>query len=275
MKIPLRRSLPALVLVLFGSMQPGLTGVGPDGRHIIIASLNIQRRIQSEGMFMELSRNPNISRADILLLQEAEGEPESRKHAIAGLAGALGLPYSYASENRLSAPGGDGLVTLSRFPLRHTTVLPLKQFDLLVNTRRRIALVHSVESPIGPLRLVNLHLDTRINTASRLQQVEPVIVATQGETVPVVIGGDFNTGYFRWLWHIMPISAWEDQAGAVLRQLSGFGFSTPFAGAGPTHDHLRLRLDWIFLRGLRWFARGIEKLDFTDHHAVWAEVGLP
>jgi hypothetical protein len=26
---------------------------------------------------------------------------------------------------------------------------------------------------------------------------------------------------------------------------------------------------------LRWFARGIEKLDFTDHHAVWAEVGLP
>ena len=226
-------------------------------------------------MSRELAKNPKLCRVDVLLLQEVEGQPENRKRAVEGLALALSLPFQHTAENPRGGATGNGLVTLSRFPLVEMSVLPLKRFDLVVNNRRRIALVQTVESPIGRIRLFNLHLDTRINSQSRLEQIEPIIAAAEKGTAPTVIGGDFNTGHFLWLWHIMPVSLWEDQAGAVLKRLSPLGFQTPFIGAGPTHDHFGLRLDWFFLRGLRSFAHGIEKLDFTDHHAIWVEIGLP
>ena len=51
------------------------------------------------------------------------------------------------------------------------------------------------------------------------------------------------------------------------------GFVTPFDAAGPTHDRLGLRLDWIFLKDLEPDdAARIQPLGFSDHHAIWTGV---
>ncbi len=242
---------------------------------IVVSSLNIHREMDPERILHEVRNNQNLSRVDIFLLQEVEGEAEDCRRLVEELAGALGLPHRHAPERQRPGASGDGLVTLSRFPLRETAEIPLKRFDLVVNARRRIALDQSAAIPMGRLRLINLHLDTRINTRSRLEQLNPVIEAIQEEVGPVVIGGDFNTVPFRWLWHLVPIPMRKPQAEAVIQRLVSLGFETPFIEAGPTHDHFGLRLDWLFLRGVRLFAQGIEEVDFSDHHAIWVEIGLP
>ncbi len=53
------------------------------------------------------------------------------------------------------------------------------------------------------------------------------------------------------------------------------GYQTPFESTGATHDRLGLQLDWIFFRKLRPVAAGKQKIGFSDHHAIWADILLP
>jgi len=143
------------------------------------------------------------------------------------------------------------------------------------HTRRRIALVQTVETPFGEVLLFNLHLDTRINPERRLEQLAAVLDASRSETRPVVIGGDFNTGDYGWVNHVIPVPKKGAQTGAVIERMAESGLETPFRDMGPTHDSLGLRLDWVFLKGLKSFNAGIEEIEFSDHHAIWTEIGLP
>jgi len=119
----------------------------------------------------------------------------------------------------------------------------------------------------------NLHLDTRLNPQQRLEQLSPVLEISRSESRPVVIAGDFNTGDYRWLYNLVPVPYRGGQTGAVVQRMTASGFQTPFGNAGPTHDRLGLRLDWVFLRGLASFGVGIKELGFSDHHAIWTEIG--
>jgi endonuclease/exonuclease/phosphatase (EEP) superfamily protein YafD len=53
----------------------------------------------------------------------------------------------------------------------------------------------------------------------------------------------------------------------------GSGYQTPFESTGPTHDWLGLQLDWMFFRKLRPLAAGTQEIRFSDHHAIWCEIG--
>jgi hypothetical protein len=57
-----------------------------------------------------------------------------------------------------------------------------------------------------------------------------------------------------------------------LNRFSRSGFSTPFAETGATFKYLALKLDWIFSRGLHPVDWGIEKIDFSDHRAIWTRM---
>jgi len=48
----------------------------------------------------------------------------------------------------------------------------------------------------GAIRVFNVHLDSRINKAQRLEQLAPLLKAADESGVPCLIGGDFNTSNF-------------------------------------------------------------------------------
>ena len=247
----------------------------PGSGRILIVSLNMHGELNLTKVIQEFRRHETLRRADIFLLQEIDGDYRKCRGFADGLAGSLDLPFVEMPDERQSEGNGNGLATLSRYRLKEAAVIPLKEFDLVVRSRRRIALAQTVVTPGGDLRLFNLHLDSRVNPEQRLDQLTPVLAATDLETRPVIIGGDFNTADYRWIYHVLPIPKKRSQRDALLERMAAGGFQTPFESTGPTHDWFGLQLDWLFLRKLRSFAAGTQEIDFSDHRAIWAEIGPP
>ena len=240
-----------------------------------MASLNLARENNGAKVIQELQRLQRRLEVDVLLLQEVEQRPGNTGLVVAQVAEALGCYYLFAPADVWKNGRLHGLAILSRWPLLETEVIPLKRFDLRFRKRCRIGLAARIRTPYGPARLVNLHLDTRINTRERLQQLAPVLQSAERFAEDCVIGGDFNTVDIRWFRRWAPLPFCARQSRAVKSELSKHGFQTPLESTGSTFKYLGLKLDWIFLRGLSPGACGVEKIGFSDHNAVWARIAPP
>jgi endonuclease/exonuclease/phosphatase family metal-dependent hydrolase len=274
MKHLLRSQSLGILLLLAPLFAAGVYGATVRKR-LIIVSLNMHGELDSGKVLGEFNRYERIRHADILLLQEVEGDQGKCREFAGGLSRSMSLPFVHMPEEALSTGSGDGLVVISRFRLKETAMIPLMRFDLVVRSRHRIALAQTVETPLGDIRLFNLHLDSRINPEQRLEQLSAVLAAADPGSGPVIIGGDFNTGDFRWIAHVLPIPEKRNQRDALLKRMAESGFQTPFESTGPTYDQLGMQLDWIFFRKLRSLAAGTQPIDFSDHRAIWTEIGLP
>jgi endonuclease/exonuclease/phosphatase family metal-dependent hydrolase len=238
---------------------------GPEDAFTVV-SLNLAMREDVDRIASELLA-VGARGADIMFLQEVarrDGEPDVAQQ----LGARLGLAAVYRDAFALDDGRTVGLATLSRFRWTDTRVIPLERFDLNFRSRTRIALAATLVTPVGHVRTYNLHLDTRINLDQRLAQVAGVVDDIGASTEPVVIGGDFNTNDHRWLFHTIPLPFIGRQARGVERFMTSNGFLSPFHGAGPTHDALGMRLDWVFLRNLHASAASIRPVDMSDHHAL-------
>ncbi len=169
--------LAALAVGSVSGRQGAATDPGPaagqaaEATTVRIASLNMQEKLDGEMVLSELGRHDALRRADMFLLQEVHGEPRQSRAFIDGLSRSLGLPFVHVPDDaRLAAKGG-GLAVISRFALKETAVISLKHFNLVYRSRERIALAQTVETPLGDVRLFNLHLDSRINSGQRLEQL--------------------------------------------------------------------------------------------------------
>jgi endonuclease/exonuclease/phosphatase (EEP) superfamily protein YafD len=134
--------------------------------------------------------------------------------------------------------------------------------------------VATVQTPWGDLRLWNAHLDTRINAAERLQQLQPVIEEAARHTGPQLIGGDFNTNDVYWFRNRLPLPGGPLHGEAICRAMQQHGFETPFRERLNTFPALRRHLDWIFVRNLTTLASSVEPAAFSDHHALWVRLRL-
>ena len=243
-----------------------------------VASFNVHYGDDVPALLASLRSNQALSRADVLLLQEIEGHKSEGSSRTRRLAEALQMNYVYAPARRTQNGGTHGLAVLSRFPLADVEVLPLPRYDLGRRTRRRIALGVTVDVGGQPLRIYNLHLDTRINVQDRLAQLRPVVEAAQRQPVEeVIIGGDFNTNPFRWLFHRFPIFR-SDQAGGLDAFMQESGFSTPLAESGSTVNKALVwaRIDGLYARGLTAQESGVEReVESSDHFPVWMDVAWP
>src|SRR4029078_1958351 len=161
-----------------------------------------------------------------------------------------------------------GLAVLGREPLEEPHVLPLKRFDLSLPRRHRIALGVAVETPAGRILVYDVHLDTRINIADRVEQLSAVMGDRAASANPVIVGGDFNTNDNRWLFHTVPIPFSSQQRDGLLRFMQGKGFQSAITGHVDTHDAPGMSLDWIFARGLEAGATAIQPMAISDHHAL-------
>jgi endonuclease/exonuclease/phosphatase family metal-dependent hydrolase len=236
-----------------------------------IASLNLDKKSGPE-LITELATQPDLRKADILLLQEVVDSP--RFHVAQQAAKALNLRYVFAKAFTLEGDADEGLAILSRYPLGSHRVVPLERNALHFKNRIRIALIAEISLPWGRTQVICIHQDNRINQEEKIRQLDGVWAAISS-SAPAILGGDFNTGDFYWISHIIPIPQAQHQREAVIEDARKHGFITRL-GSGPATYHIPgQRIDWIFVRALRPVDSGVTPIRFSDHNSVWMTVARP
>lgn len=239
-----------------------------------IASLNVAGKTDVDLILDGLRAIDGLSSADVLLLQEAEYSSRAIPRSIREVARALGMRVAYAAESENPDGTAMALATLSPHKLIRIKKAPLQTFKRVFFERDRIALATTVKGPFGRMRVVNVHMDTRINADQRAVQIQSALRLFRGFRGPRVIGGDFNTADVRWYRHVVPWRA-EPQGQLIKLHLEREGFETPFDGTQPTVRFWRYQLDWIFLNGLKALTHSIRDVAFSDHSAVWVDCAVP
>lgn len=249
-----------------------LLSIAAASAQVRVSSLNLDKHYGPE-LVAKIRNNPDLKRADIILLQEVVDGPTS--HVPAEIAESLGFHVVFAPAFQLNEKFHEGLAILSRYTLSSQTVIPLSHNSLHFHTRVRIALVALAELPTGPIRVVNVHLDNRINAKEKRKQLEELWLSTGSPAEPCIIGGDFNSANIGWISHVVPIPGVQSLRALVDDEMKERGFNTPL-GSGPGTLHfMGLKLDWIYLRGLRPESSGVTSIDFSDHNSVWVSFLAP
>jgi len=238
-----------------------------------IGSLNLAGKAQIGDALAAWTERRGI---DVLLLQEV-GHPSAGGEAfVAALSERLGFHAVYAPAYIVGDSHTQGLAIVSRYPLDGIRVLRLAYHQLRFKSRCRIALAATVVMANGSMSLVNVHLDTRINSKDRLAQLAPVLDALDGVDTSQLIGGDFNTMDVRWVRTMWPLLYVDRQTAAVRKRLAADGFHTPFGDTPGTIRflHLPIRLDWLYLKQLTALDYGVDTVPLTDHRGVWTRMGF-
>jgi endonuclease/exonuclease/phosphatase family metal-dependent hydrolase len=137
---------------------------------------------------------------DVVLLQEVWAESDGSK-----LQRALDrYGYHYASHLAHTAYGMTGLFTASKLPLTSVGFLPFASgrighsFWHLEWLASKGIGSYTVRTPLGEVQVQNTHLQAQYDTdtyaAERLSQASEILLMHQDWSVPLVLGGDFNSG---------------------------------------------------------------------------------
>lgn len=263
-------ALPLGWMAVTAAEPPAAQGLSRAGEALIAASLNLAMSTDTASIARELSAHDSLRQADLLFVQEVVRERPQAESVAEQLARLLGKEVAFSSPDEGRTQGG--LAILASVPLRDVRTIRLQPQNLIFRSRKRIALAATAATRFGPVRVINTHLDTRINPAQRLSQLEPALEDAAQFRGPSVIGGDFNTNDMQWVSNVVPVPFPGWQASRLRALMASRGFTTPFQRRRATFDYLGMQLDWIYLNGLRAQASGVEPVAFSDHHAVWAQI---
>jgi endonuclease/exonuclease/phosphatase family metal-dependent hydrolase len=252
---------------------PAAEGVPRDpSGSLRVVTFNVHYGADVPALARTVRGNPRLRAADVLLLQEIEQHPGDDRPA--ALAAALGLNVVYAAA-RPAGNGTHGLAILSRRPLRDPEVVGLPEYDLVYSTRRRIGLGATVDVDGRPLRIFNVHLDTRLQPQQRMGQLEPV-AARASELSRAIVGGDLNTiNCVTSLLPALPLPLPGYEQGPLLdRFMRAHGFAAPLEAVGGTGP-LGMRLDALYVKGVRVTGAGkVDTGSVSDHVPLWMDVAL-
>ena len=242
-----------------------------------IASWNVERGADPEGVAHEIATSPVLASADLIFIQEIEAYPDEPGSRASRLATALGMTWFYAPA-RVEGDGTHGDAILSRFPLSVPEVKQLPFVEQVVNARHRIAQRAVIELGARTLTLVNVHLDTRLTVVDRIRQLDPAVSDNPHD---VVVGGDLNTLPWIFVDTSVPLLSTEavvgqDQAQVVDDYLHAQGFATPIVHDADTHESVfDMRLDALCPRGLPVLDAAVDyTVSGSDHYAIWIDVDL-
>ena len=213
---------------------------------------------------------------DVVVLQEVGYESMDGEAIATELANRLGFHAAYVPAFRREGGETQGLAMLSRYRLEDLRTEPLLYHHLRFRPRCRVELAATVTTSVGPVRFVNLHLDTRINSQSRVAQIMPTLERLRADETPQIVAGDFNTVSIGWWQSAVPLPFAQRQGAAVHAAMTGEGFVTPFGESRATLKlaGLPLRLDWIYLKRLVALEWSVDDVPFSDHRGVWTRVAL-
>ena len=230
--------------------------------------------IDSAKIAAALRAKPDLASADLVLLQEVESYPEEGQSRACLAAKQLDLHCAYAPGYGLTNGGSHGVAILSRFPLTDLEITELPYNNTVVNSARRVALGATIDPGTGPVRIFAVHLDNRISSVERVQQLAPVLDAADARDLPTVIAGDMNTSPFLWLGNLVPIpgGSQDDRLESFVRMR---GFATPVIDSGATSTWLGMRLDAVYTRRVEVGAHHVERdVRASDHLPMWADLEL-
>lgn len=242
-----------------------------------IASWNVHFGEDVADLATQLQASTEISKADVLLVQEIEAYPGEVGTRTRRLADATAMTWIYAPA-RMEQDGTHGIGILSRHPLEAPQIRQLPYFDQPLNPRERIAV--SAELVVGThrLQIINVHLDVRLGPVDRVRQLHP---AVNDIAERAVVGGDFNTNPWAWVDGIVPLAATEaivgQQQAAVI---DDYLLGKDFVGAVPVDEAtmrlpgLGMRIDNLYARDLSIVASGVEHVEGSDHWPIWFDVDL-
>lgn len=300
----LLQSLPGLNAVqVGGTVQDNLLPTS-----FPIAAWNMERCLFPEDSAEHLSR---IAPQVVLLSEMDHGMARTQqRHTTEAMAKALGMTYAYGVEfyemdlggeteralckDDHNARGWHGNAILSAVPFEKVTMIRLDDHGHWfaqgpdVDTQQprvggRNAIAAIVQTMAGPICVVSTHLESNAGAAHRAQQFNRLMseINSFAPDIPVLIGGDLNTGN-----HLPPDFDWRRET--LFADAEAQGYDWRFTADGTTtrpslitrHPTRKMKLDWICGRGVTCVSNGIlAAVDSTgrplsDHDAVYAEVSL-
>lgn len=269
---PLRPEVSDLFLTSPRQFAPGET--------VRVTTFNLHRGEDVTGIVRAIQEDDAISQSDILLFQEIRDYPSEVASRTSRIAEALGMAYVYAPAKEVEG-GTHGLAILSRFTLENISVMELPAGELIVDNERRIALASDIQMTGqltgSRLRLINVHLDTRLNANERILQLRPAVIDAPE---PSLVAGDFNSNPLIWAFNAIPIlpltpTGGTDQSLILDDYMRSIRMATPTVHFGATVDFpiLEPRLDSIYLRGLNSGEGAVERdVTVSDHWPLWLDI---
>jgi endonuclease/exonuclease/phosphatase family metal-dependent hydrolase len=217
-----------------------------------------------------LKDDPEIGDAVIIGLQEVDRNKKRTGNAntVKQIAEELGKHYAWAAPPSTEAGKEEetGVAILSNYALTDVQRIVLPHEG--PSKRRRVAIGATVNIAEMPIRAYSVHSENRIPVNEKIDQMKAVLedLAQRPKDMPAIILGDLNT--------------WERSAVKKTSQLFlQENFNTPFANGSSTFMQrillfpIRLKLDWIWLRGLEATSHGInKKIGLSDHWPLWTVV---
>ncbi len=293
-------ALPGLNAVQLGG-QGRLAQLPPE---ISVLAWNLERCLFPEDSAAHLA---GVSPQVVLLSEMDHGMARTKqRHTTEEMARALGMAYAFGVEffemdlggeterhfcdDDFNARGWHGNAILSAVPFDKATMFRLDDHghwftrdsggdagQPRVGGRNAIAAV--IPGETGPICFVSTHLESNADGAHRAIQFDRLMDAVDGFApgLPVVIGGDLNTGN-----HVPPDFDWRGEALFARAEARGYDWSLTAEGmtTRPSlitrHPSRKMKLDWLCARGLRCVTNGVlPSLDasnrpLSDHDAVFA-----
>lgn len=230
------------------------TMVALSAREFTVASFNIEFAKQVELAAQELGANVALAGPSVVLLQEMDPDGTER------MARELGYDYVYYPGS--VHHGKDfGNAVLSRWPIiaDEKLILPHRNPS---NGRIRIAVGATLAMPEGPLSVWSVHSDTMwLGPRGRLEQAQAIIDAAAEASLPVAIGGDFNTLEDRVV-----------EETATLFEQAGYDWATAELGPSTASALGEHRLDHVFVKGIRALGASTQGTEASDHQPLWVEL---
>ncbi|MBI4470679.1 MAG: endonuclease/exonuclease/phosphatase family protein [Acidobacteria bacterium] len=275
---------PGFDRTLSGSFAPAAT----DAREcsdLVLVNWNIEQGTRLTRLLAAL-RGPLA--ADLHVLQEVDlGTRRTGYRNVAevmarelGMNYAFGIEFEELAQGRSDRPAFTGQAVLSRFPISRARLLrfnhqlhdwgpfwKLPWSRLQPRRGGRMALVVEMRWRGRPCVIYDTHLESKADDAGRALQMKEILedLATHySSDTPVIIAGDFNTRH--------------GAGSAVVRELKARGFQNALqddAGPASTKVGRNRRVDWVFVRQLRFFGGRVTHLAISDHYPMVVRLALP
>lgn len=229
----------------------------PAGDSIIVVSYNIQHALQIERSIIDIVTNENINEADIILLQEMDGD------GVEEMARRLKYNYIYYPACVQANYQKDfGNAILSKWPMRDfkKIVLPHEDFR---RKQKRIAVLATIDVGDREVLACSVHTEFIQTPQKKISQVQHLADRMGVSPEHAIIGGDFNTFLKYTLNSFDEILKKE----GLLRATHGIGWT---AGVDPFRFP-RFNIDHIYSRGFEILRNGKSvTAKASDHIPVWA-----
>jgi endonuclease/exonuclease/phosphatase family metal-dependent hydrolase len=241
---------------------------------IKVVSYNIRWRGGEElnELIELLKQDSELAGASIIGLQEVDRNKQRTRNlnTVKAIAEKLGRYYAWAAPptSKPEMEEETGVAILSSYPLSDVRRIVLPHPG--PGRRRRVAIGATVDIGGTSLRVYSVHSENRIPVDKKLEQTKAVLedLGRYPQHMRVIILGDLNT--------------WEpDSVKKTSELFVREHFTTPFANGKSTFLRtvlvipIRLKLDWIWLRGLEASSHGIDKkIGLSDHWPLWTVVRL-